>query len=57
MTCPHCGYNVPDTDRFCSNCGSAMIRIPSAPQPYPSQTPESLEYAPTMPVRKIHTND
>ena len=24
MFCPNCGSNVPDTERFCPTCGTAM---------------------------------
>lgn len=41
-TCPHCGHENQETDRFCSNCGTRLT--PTAP-PSPEEPPAPIEDA------------
>jgi len=59
MFCGKCGTNNPDTNKFCKNCGRALIRLqssdvssPAAPVPVPAYpTAPPGYYAPTQPVQ------
>lgn len=44
-TCPTCGAQVSDTERFCANCGS---RLPDPPAPPANQPPAA---SPTIVLR------
>ena len=39
--CPECGYQLPDTAKFCNMCGNKIIRIPT-PNPAPAQAPTQI---------------
>jgi len=42
MICKHCGYELPDTAKFCRSCGkpqSADVPVSTAPAPAPVATP------------------
>ncbi len=39
--CPECGYQLPDTAKFCNMCGNKIIRIPT-PNPAPAQAPTNF---------------
>ena len=40
-TCPNCGHENSDTDRFCSNCGTSLAVVDSA-----TTTPEEITPSP-----------
>ncbi|MEW6734907.1 MAG: zinc ribbon domain-containing protein [Acidobacteriota bacterium] len=45
MNCPQCGQVLPDTSKFCSNCGTKLTPL--------SQTTQSAEGASTLPATGI----
>ena len=54
MFCPKCGTQLADDAGFCTNCGQAMQRIPSAAYPSPAAPPppqpQPLEQQPAQNV-------
>ncbi len=38
IICPTCGHQVPNTQKFCGNCGSD-VRVVAAPAPIPAPIP------------------
>jgi uncharacterized RDD family membrane protein YckC len=53
MFCPKCGTQLADDAAFCTNCGQAIQRIPSAalsPAATPPPPPQPIEQQPAPPV-------
>jgi hypothetical protein len=37
-TCPECGHENAETDRFCSNCGANLANVSTTPEPESTTT-------------------